>query len=69
MFVFLGFTADLRQQTGGQAFPQCVFDHWQIMDGDPINFGTKPGKIVEATRKRKGLSNEVPNLDRFLDKL
>merc|ERR1712048_1447699 len=25
-----GFTADLRSQTGGQAFPQCVFDHWQI---------------------------------------
>merc|ERR1719239_1485159 len=26
-----GFTADLRSNTGGQAFPQCVFDHWQIM--------------------------------------
>merc|ERR1712198_375387 len=25
-----GFTADLRSNTGGQAFPQCVFDHWQI---------------------------------------
>merc|ERR1712202_65567 len=28
-----GFTADLRSNTGGQAFPQCVFDHWQIMPG------------------------------------
>lgn len=25
-----GFTADLRSHTGGQAFPQCVFDHWQV---------------------------------------
>merc|ERR1712055_154999 len=24
-----GFTADLRSNTGGQAFPQCMFDHWQ----------------------------------------
>merc|ERR1719230_1234395 len=23
-----GFVAALRQQTSGQAFPQCVFDHW-----------------------------------------
>ncbi|KAG0363102.1 Elongation factor 2, partial [Gamsiella multidivaricata] len=28
-----GFTADLRQATGGQAFPQLVFDHWQLMNG------------------------------------
>merc|ERR1712180_201865 len=32
-----GFTADLRSQTGGQAFPQCVFDHWQVMPGDPLD--------------------------------
>ena len=25
-----GFTAALRQATGGQAFPQCVFDHWAM---------------------------------------
>merc|ERR1711879_689710 len=31
-----GFTADLRSNTGGQAFPQCVFDHWQILPGDPM---------------------------------
>merc|ERR1712076_190760 len=32
-----GFTADLRSNTGGQAFPQCVFDHWQVMQGDPLD--------------------------------
>ena len=70
MVVFvLGFTADLRSNTGGQAFPQCVFDHWQLMPGDATDFGTKPGGVVQAARKRKGLSDELPPLDRFLDKL
>ncbi|XP_078350164.1 eukaryotic translation elongation factor 2-like [Oculina patagonica] len=64
-----GFTADLRSNTGGQAFPQCVFDHWQTMQGDATDATTKPGAVVFATRKRKGLSEELPPLDRFLDKL
>ena len=69
LVVCVGFTADLRSNTGGQAFPQCVFDHWEIMNGDAEDFTTKPGGIVQATRKRKGLSEELPPLDRFLDKL
>ena len=28
-----GFTADLRSHTQGQAFPQSVFDHWELMPG------------------------------------
>jgi len=63
-----GFTADLRSATSGQAFPQCVFDHWQVIAGDPLA-GGKPAEIVTATRKRKGLALEIPPLDRFLDKL
>jgi len=31
-----GFTSALREKTGGQAFPQCVFSHWQIVDKDPM---------------------------------
>jgi elongation factor 2 len=64
-----GFTADLRAHTAGQAFPQCVFDHWQVLPGDPMEHGSKPNTIVLDTRKRKGLSPEIPPLDRFLDKL
>lgn len=26
-----GFTTDLRAATAGQAFPQCVFDHWETL--------------------------------------
>lgn len=64
-----GFTADLRSHTAGQAFPQCVFDHWQMLPGDPMESGSKPYQVVMDTRKRKGLSPEIPPLDRFLDKL
>lgn len=68
-FVVLGFTGDLRGTTGGQAFPQCVFDHWQLLPGDPMDETTKSGAVVMATRKRKGLTAGVPTLEKFLDKL
>jgi elongation factor 2 len=65
----LGFTADLRSNTGGQAFPQCVFDHWQTLPGNPLAANEKAGQVVAAARKRKGLSAEPFPLDHFLDKL
>ncbi|XP_061538811.1 elongation factor 2-like [Phycodurus eques] len=64
-----GFTADLRSNTGGQAFPQCVFDHWQILSGNPLDNTSKPGIVVTDSRKRKGLKEGVPSLDNYLDKL
>jgi len=64
-----GFTADLRSQTGGKAFPQCVFDHWKVLEDDPLDPGTKSGAIVTATRARKGLNEGVPPLDKYFDKL
>lgn len=64
-----GFTGDLRSKTQGQAFPQCVFDHWQLMGDDPLKPESKSGEIVLATRKRKGLSENVPPLDKYFDKL
>jgi len=64
-----GFTADLRSNTGGQAFPQCVFDHWQILPGNPLDTKEKAGQVVETSRKRKGLSPAPFPLDHFLDKL
>eukprot|EP00735_Rhodelphis_limneticus_P003260 TRINITY_DN14713_c1_g1::TRINITY_DN14713_c1_g1_i1::g.21526::m.21526 TRINITY_DN14713_c1_g1::TRINITY_DN14713_c1_g1_i1::g.21526 ORF type:complete len:848 (+),score=350.08,sp/O23755/EF2_BETVU/65.49/0.0,GTP_EFTU/PF00009.22/5.3e-59,EFG_IV/PF03764.13/1.6e-31,EFG_C/PF00679.19/1.2e-20,EFG_II/PF14492.1/1.5e-12,GTP_EFTU_D2/PF03144.20/8.5e-11,MMR_HSR1/PF01926.18/0.00028 TRINITY_DN14713_c1_g1_i1:65-2608(+) len=66
-----GFTADLRSNTAGQAFPQCVFDHWQLINGDPTDPKDDPKvcEIVANTRKRKGIKIEIPALDNFLDKL
>ena len=70
-FTILGFTADLRSNTGGQAFPQCVFDHWQIMQGDPLDPDgkSKPFEICQTTKKRKGLKEGLPDLGNYLDKL
>ena len=64
-----GFTADLRSNTGGQAFPQCVFDHWKVVPGDPLEAGSKAEELCLGGRKRKGLALEIPPLDRFLDKM
>ncbi|KXT17691.1 hypothetical protein AC579_9017 [Pseudocercospora musae] len=65
-----GFNADLRSNTSGQAFPQSVFDHWQILPGgSPLDKTTNPGKIVEEMRKRKGIKPEVPGYENYYDKL
>jgi elongation factor 2 len=63
-----GFTAELRSNTGGQAFPQMIFDHWRVVTGSPFEDG-KPREIVNATRKRKGMKEGIPPLDDYLDKL
>jgi elongation factor 2 len=67
--LFLGFTADLRSNTGGQAFPQCVFDHWQMLNQDPFDESSKIRQIVNEIRKRKGLKEGIPPLDDYYDKL
>jgi elongation factor 2 len=64
-----GFVANLRQQTSGQAFPQCVFDHWEDMPGNAMDVGGKMEALVLAIRKRKGQKEEMPALGDYLDKL
>lgn len=64
-----GFTAHLRSSTGGQAFPQCVFDHWQVLPGDPMESGSKPNLVVLETRRRKGLKDGLPVLENYLDRM
>jgi elongation factor 2 len=64
-----GFTQALRAATSGRAFPQCVFDHWELLNGSPLDAGTKSHELVEGIRKRKGLKPGIPTLDNFIDKL
>ncbi|KAL0218130.1 hypothetical protein RCL1_008978 [Eukaryota sp. TZLM3-RCL] len=64
-----GFTADLRSQTSGQAFPQCVFDHYALVQGDPFEADSKTNAIVTGIRKRKGLEIAIPDISRFFDRL
>jgi elongation factor 2 len=64
-----GFNGELRSSTGGQAFPQSVFDHWDLMNGTPIEKGSKLEEMVRVIRTRKGLKPEIPPLDTYYDKL
>jgi U5 small nuclear ribonucleoprotein component len=66
-----GFETDLRTHTQGQAFCQQVFDHWQIVPGDPLDKSIvlrplEPSPALHLardfmikTRRRKGLSEDV----------
>jgi len=64
-----GFTQALRAATAGRAFPQCVFDHWEQLPGDPLEENSMANKIVAKIRKRKGLKEGIPALENFVDKL
>lgn len=64
-----GFTAHLRSLTSGQAFPQCVFDHWETINQDPFDVKSKAYTISMGIRKRKGLKQEIPNLNDYIDKM
>jgi len=66
-----GFTAFLRSSTGGQAFPQSVFDHWEVVNGDPAQVGSKAHTLMCEVRQRKNMSpaDALPDLGRYLDKM
>ena len=64
-----GFSTALRAATSGQAFPQCVFDHWEMLTSDPLEAGSQASKIVEDIRKRKGVKLVIPPLSEWEDKL
>jgi elongation factor 2 len=64
-----GFDKELRSATSGQAFPQMIFDHWEPLDGDAFAAGNRLNDQIRAVRKRKGLTEDIPPLDRYLDKL
>jgi len=64
-----GFTGVLRQNTGGQAFPQMVFSHWATLSGDPWEEGSQSNVIALEVRKRKGLKSEMPDFNDYYDKL
>ncbi|XP_072134445.1 elongation factor-like GTPase 1 isoform X2 [Mobula birostris] len=66
-----GFADEIRKRTSGQASPQLVFSHWEVIASDPywvptteeeyLHFGEKADTINQAqrymntVRKRKGL--------------
>jgi len=64
-----GFNEDLRGATHGQAFPQMVFDHWEIMPGSPNDVNERSGEIVHAIRVRKGMQPTVQGAEYYIDRL
>jgi len=66
-----GFETDLRTHTQGQSFCLSVFDHWEIVPGDPLDKTIVLRPLERAptphlarefmikTRRRKGLSEDV----------
>jgi hypothetical protein len=64
-----GFTQLLRQNTSGQAFPQMIFSHWQLLQGDPFDEGNMAANIVKEVRQRKGLKDEMPKFADYYDKI
>merc|ERR550532_2090044 len=64
-----GFTEELRKNTGGQAFPQMKFSHWQIVNGSPYKEDSSANQIVTAVRKRKGMKEVLPAFGDYYDKL
>ncbi len=65
----LGLSTHLRSASAGQAFVHFAVDHWETIEEDPLAPGSKAAVLAATIRRRKGLSEEVPALDKFLDKL
>lgn len=64
-----GFTALLRQNTSGQAFPQMIFSHWQALNGDPLDEDSQSNLVMQEVRERKGLKEDWPVWQDFYDKV
>jgi elongation factor 2 len=64
-----GFSGTLHAATSGQAFPQCGFDHWGMLNSDPHEASSQAGIIVSDIRKQKGLKNQITPLSEYKDKL
>ncbi|GKC30386.1 elongation factor 2 [Tanacetum coccineum] len=61
-----GFSSALWDSTNGEAYPQCVFDHWDMMSSDPLDAGSEAGALVAIIREMKGLKKELPRLSDFV---
>ncbi|VDN96576.1 unnamed protein product [Rodentolepis nana] len=73
-----GFETDLRTHSQGQAFCMSVFDHWQMVPGDPLDrtihiqpLVAQPAthlarEFMIKTRRRKGLNEDV-SINKYFD--
>jgi len=59
----IGFSSVIRSATGGRAFWQTQFSHWQPL---PKSLAEK---VIASIRAKKGLPPEVPPAEEFIDTL
>jgi elongation factor 2 len=64
-----GFTNHLRANTSGQAFPQLIFSHWNLLNGDIQDEGSFANTTCLAVRARKGLKEGLPKFSDYYDKI
>jgi elongation factor 2 len=64
-----GFASLLRQNTAGQAFPQMIFSHWSLVNGDAYEEGSQCYNIIMTVRERKGMKKILPDFNDYYDKL
>jgi elongation factor 2 len=64
-----GFMDELRGVTGGRAFQNSVFDHWQVLPGDPYEAESRAAQVCQSVRRAKGLREQMPMLADFIDRL
>lgn len=64
-----GFTPLLRKNTGGQAFPQMRFSHWQNVNGNPLKENSSGYDIMMKIRERKGMKIAIPQFNDYYDKV
>jgi len=65
----IGFISKLRQATGGQAFAQMSFSHYDILSGDLDDENSFANKVCLMIRKRKGMPLKIPQFEDFFDKI
>jgi elongation factor 2 len=56
-----GLSADMRGATSGHAFWQTQFDHWEKVP-ESISM-----EVIAGIRKRRGLPEEIPRANKFID--
>jgi len=49
----------LRSDTQGQAFASYMFDHWKLIEEDPLDKSSNAYKIVSNIRTQKGLKDDL----------
>ena len=54
-----GFAAALREATGGQAFPHCVLGHWENLQGNPMDKGSKMEETALGLKNSASFSSSL----------